>query len=214
MRSLIIGATGLVGTELVKLLVDDARFTTINVLTRRPLDINDPTGRVRNVVKDFDTLDGSEGVYDVDVVFSAMGSTIKTAGSAERYRLFDYEYPIRIARFARTHGAKHWIMVSSFGIKPNSRFLYIQVKHALEQDTQALGFDRLTILRPSFILGDRREHRAGERIGIWFAQTFAAIIPRAYRAVHARAIAATMIRAATDGSERPFESISNEFIHQ
>jgi uncharacterized protein YbjT (DUF2867 family) len=212
MRSLIIGATGLVGTELTKLLVDDKRFTTINVLTRRPLEITDPTGRVRNVVKDFDALDGSEDVYDVDVVFSAMGSTIKTAGSPERYRLFDYEYPMRVARFAREHGAKHWIMVSSIGIKPNSRFLYIQVKHDLERDMQALGFERLTILRPSFIVGDRREERIGERIGIWFAQTFAFLIPRAYRAVHGRAIAATMIRSATDGTTRPIESIPNELI--
>jgi hypothetical protein len=77
---------------------------------------------------------------------------------------------------------------------------------------QALGFERLTILRPSFIVGDRREERIGERIGIWFAQTFAFLIPRAYRAVHGRAIAATMIRSATDGTTRPIESIPNELI--
>ncbi|MFM8771944.1 MAG: NAD(P)H-binding protein [Candidatus Kapaibacterium sp.] len=212
MRTLIIGATGLVGSELVRLLANDSRFTSVTVLSRRPIAGFDGHPTIRNVVKDFDALTGDEGIYDVDVVFCAMGTTIKTAGSKEVYRRIDHTYPMKVATFARAKGARHWVIVSSGGISENSRFFYIQVKADLERDLRALNFPQLTILRPSLILGDRREFRLGERIGMVLMTRLNFAIPKAYKAVEARAIASTMIRVATDGSTEPYRSIENEVI--
>lgn len=212
MRSLIIGATGLVGSELVRLLANDSRFTSVTVLSRRPIDGVEGHHTVRNVVKDFDSLTGEEDIYDVDVVFCAMGTTIKTAGSKEVYRRIDHAYPLKVATYARRQGARHWVMVSSIGISEGSRYFYIQVKADLERDLRSLGFPQLTILRPSLILGDRREFRLGEKISMVLMMWFNFIIPKAYKAVQARAIAATMVRAATDGSSLQYRSIENDAI--
>lgn len=214
MRTLIIGATGLVGSELVGLLANDPRFTSLTVLSRRPIAGFDGHPTIRNVVKDFDALTGDEDIYDVDVVFCAMGTTIKTAGSKEVYRRIDHTYPMKVATFARAKGARHWVIVSSGGISENSRFFYIQVKADLERDLRALNFPQLTILRPSLILGDRREFRLGERIGMVLMQLFNFAIPMAYKAVQARAIATTMIRVATDGSAETYRSIENDIISE
>ncbi|MEN9281487.1 MAG: hypothetical protein RL594_422 [Bacteroidota bacterium] len=212
MRTLIIGATGLVGSELVHLLANDSRFSSVVVLSRRPIVGYDGHPTIRNVVKDFDALTGDEDIYDVDVVFCAMGTTIKTAGSKEVYRRIDHTYPMKVATFARQQGARHWVIVSSGGISENSRFFYIQVKADVERDLRALNFPLLTILRPSLILGNRREFRLGERIGMVLMKIFNGVIPKAYKAIEASAIAATMIRCAFNQRPNGVEEVFNQNI--
>jgi uncharacterized protein YbjT (DUF2867 family) len=192
--ALVVGATGLVGRECVRRLAGDARFERVMALARRALpdDVNGPS--VRTILADFDRLDLHPDAFRVTHVFCALGTTIKAAGSRERFREVDFGYPVRIGELARAAGADHFLLVSSMGADPRSRVFYTRVKGEVERAIIGLGFPSVTIVRPSLLLGDRKEFRLGEVIAQRLAWTF----PPKYRAVHVREVARVMVRAAVE----------------
>lgn len=192
-RALVIGGTGLVGSNLLELLDADENFDKIYALSRRPCATH---SRIINVVTDLDAVTGQEEFFDVDVVFCAIGSTIKKAGSQAEFRRIDYELPMHIARLAKARGARKFVLVSSIGVTPDSKYFYLQVKYALERDLAALGFEQLSILQPSLIMGDRKEFRFGELISRVLMKYLNPLTPARYRGVHARNIASSMIKEA------------------
>ena len=192
-RALVIGGTGLVGSHLLEQLDADKNFDKIYALSRRPCVSH---SRIINVVTELDAVTGQEEYFNVDVVFCAIGSTIKKAGSQAEFRRIDYELPMHIARLAKAHGAKKFVLVSSIGATSTSKYFYLQVKYALERDIAALGFEQLSILQPSLIMGDRKEFRFGELISRVAMKYLNPITPAKYRGVHARSIAASMINEA------------------
>lgn len=192
-RALVIGGTGLVGSHLLDLVNADTSFSTIYALSRRPCPAH---GRIVNIVTELDVPAGNEDYFDVDVVFCALGSTIKKAGSQKEFRRIDYELPMHIAQLAKARGAKKFVLVSSIGAGPDSKYFYLQVKYTLERDLAALGFEQLSILQPSLIMGDRKEFRFGELISRVLMKYLNPLTPRSYRGVHARSIAARMITEA------------------
>ena len=192
-RALVIGGTGLVGSHLLEQLDADKHFETIYALSRRPCATH---SRIVNIVTDLDTVTGQEDFFNVDVVFCAIGSTIKKAGSQAEFRRIDYELPMHIARLAKARGARKFILVSSIGATATSKYFYLQVKYALEHDLAALGFEQLSILQPSLIMGDRKEFRFGELISRVVMKYLNPLTPTRYRGVHARRIAASMIKEA------------------
>jgi uncharacterized protein YbjT (DUF2867 family) len=192
-RALVIGGTGLVGSHLVEQLDADKHFDAIYALSRRPCATH---SRIINIVTDLDAVTGQEEFFDVDVVFCAIGSTIKKAGSQAEFRRIDYELPMHIARLAKARGARKFVLVSSIGVTPDSKYFYLQVKYALERDLAALGFEQLSILQPSLIMGDRKEFRFGELISRVLMKYLNSLTPARYRGVHARSIAASMIKEA------------------
>ena len=192
-RALVIGGTGLVGSHLLEQLNADQRFGKIYALSRRP---TKPHSRIVNIVTELDAVTGQEEFFDVDVVFCAIGSTIKKAGSQAEFRRIDYELPMHIARLAKQHGAKKFILVSSIGVTDQPKVFYLKVKHELERDLHALGFDQLSILRPSLIMGNRKEFRLGELISRVAMKYLNPLTAAKYRGVHARSIAVSMINEA------------------
>ena len=193
LNALVIGGTGLVGSHLLEQLGADERFSTIYALSRRPCAAY---GRIVNIVTELDAVKGNEDFLNVDVVFCTLGSTIKKAGSQAEFRRVDYELPMHIARLAKARGVKKFILVSSIGVTSTSKYFYLQVKYALERDLAALGFEQLSILQPSLIMGDRKEFRFGELISRVLMKFLNPITPKSYRGVHARSIAASMIKEA------------------
>jgi uncharacterized protein YbjT (DUF2867 family) len=192
-RVLLLGATGLVGGECLRQLLLEPDVERVIVLARRPVPCGDP--RVDARVVDFDALDKIDPeVFVVDQVFCALGTTIKAAGSQEAFRRVDFDYPVRVGRLARDHGARHYLLVSALGAEVRSRIFYNRVKGDVEQAVRALGYPSLTVLRPSLLLGDRPEFRLGERI----AKVVSPLIPGRYRGVQARDVARAMIIAARD----------------
>jgi uncharacterized protein YbjT (DUF2867 family) len=162
-RAVVVGATGLVGAELVRLLLADPRFAAVTVLVRRagaaPRD-----AKLSEHVVDFDAPDAWAPLVRGDVLFSALGTTIRAAGSqAAQYRV-DHGYQHAAARAARGNGVPAYVLVSSAGASPRSRIFYSRMKGELERDVEALGFERTRILRPGMLDGDRREHRTGEQL--------------------------------------------------
>lgn len=201
---LLAGATGLVGGECLRLLLADEAFDRVVVLSRRPLPEIKQTSKLHVHVVDFDNLHTSSGLFHVDAVLCALGTTIKQAGSREQFRRVDYGYPLEMARLGVEQGARHFLLVSALGANARSRLFYNRVKGELEEAVTALPYPSLTITRPSLLLGNREDSRRGEEA----AKRFGFLLPGKLKPVRAGAVAAALVQAAKEEQpgRRIFES--------
>jgi uncharacterized protein YbjT (DUF2867 family) len=165
--ALVIGATGLVGEETLKQLLNSAQYSKVIGLTRRPLDIKH--AKLENPVVDFDKP-GQYSSIKADDVYCAMGTTIGKAGSQAAFRRVDFEIPLLVAKLALDNGAAKFILVSSMGADAKSMVFYSRTKGELEQALAQLKYKAVLIFRPSILLGNRKEYRAGEAIGRFAAE--------------------------------------------
>lgn len=191
---LLLGATGLVGRECLRLLNADPTVERIVVLVRRPLGIDMSSPKVRQEIVNFDALDARPELFNVDQIFSALGTTIKQSGSESAFRHVDFDYPLAAGRLGVDHGARHFLLVSAVGASSNSRVFYNRVKGELEDVLRTMAYRSVTVVRPSLLLGDRKPPRFGEEIGKrigWFA-------PGKYRPIAARTVAAALVQSARD----------------
>ncbi len=193
---LLIGATGLVGRDVLAGLVGDPGVDRVVVLSRRPLPPGLPASKVEARVADLEEgLDAvPDAAFRVDQVASALGTTIRQAGTEERFRRVDHDVPLEVFRRARAGGARHALLVSSLGADPRSRVLYSRVKGELEEAVLGLGFPSVTVLRPSLLLGDRGELRLGEEIG----KRLGFLVPGRWKPVRASDVAAALVAAASE----------------
>lgn len=159
--ALVAGATGMVGAELCRQLLDDRRFSPVVVLARRQPAVAEPPLQVEIV--DFDRIGEWDPSVPIDTVFCALGTTIKKAGSEAAFRAVDHDLVLEMARLAQRGNARHFIFVSSLGADPQSKVFYLRVKGEAEEAVKALGLPHAVALRPSFLEGEREEPRAGEK---------------------------------------------------
>jgi len=138
MKVMLVGATGLVGGQVLQQLLDDARCDAVVAPSRRPLAVADPV--LLNPVVDFAALPVDADWWAVDAVVCALGSTIKQAGSREMFARIDHDYPLQVATLAQAHGAQAFVLNSAMGANAQSRIFYNQVKGRLEQDLRGLGY--------------------------------------------------------------------------
>jgi uncharacterized protein YbjT (DUF2867 family) len=195
-KSIIAGATGLVGTKLVKAL--EAKGDPLIVLARRP--IPDLSANTKWMKTDFDDLVAGENLPPCDHVYICLGTTMKKAGSKDAFWKVDFEYCMAVAKKAREAGATTLSLVSSVGANAESNNFYLHTKGALENGITALDFPTVNIYRPSLLLGNRTEKRPLEALGI---HLFKAIGPlfigslRKYRGIDVEMLAATMVENTT-----------------
>ena len=190
--ALVIGATGLVGTQLVQLLINDVRFSAIKVFVRRTTGISHP--KFEEHIIDFERQDQWEHLVKGDVLFSALGTTIGKAGSKKAQYLIDYHYQYNFAKAASYNGVPVYVLVSSAMANPNSGIFYTRMKGELERDIRKLQFGNIHMLRPGMLAGDRKEERWGEKVGIAvirFLNQFG--IARKHKPVDAIVVAQAMI---------------------
>jgi uncharacterized protein YbjT (DUF2867 family) len=188
MRSvLLLGATGLVGRELLSLLLEDDDVSRVVVIARRASGARHT--KLEERVVDLDKMQEHSDAFKVDQIFCALGTTIKVAGSQERFRVVDHDYPLSAARLGKEQGAKHYLLVSAMGANAKSRIFYNRVKGEVENDITALNYEATTIVRPSLLLGEREEVRTGERI----AEKLAWLMPPKYKPNRASDVAAAMV---------------------
>lgn len=160
MRIAMIGATGLIGRHLAARLASNHDLLLIG---RRPAGVKGAEDRV-GPVEQWPALMAGE---KIDVAISTLGTTIKQAGSREAFRAVDVDAVLGFARAAHAAGARHMLLVSSVGALPGARNFYMAMKGETERELGRVGFDRLDIIRPGLLRGDRGgEPRLGERIGI------------------------------------------------
>lgn len=195
--AMVAGASGLVGGHLVRALAADPRWTRIVAVARRRLD--EAPLRVSTEIVDFARLDGrtppdATGGETV-VAFCALGTTIKAAGSEPAFRAVDLDAALAFARYARRAAARSFVLVSSVGANPGGRNFYLRVKGELEQAVATLGFESVTVLRPSLLLGARADARGGEAVAQRVLPLAAPLLLgplRRYRAIDAKVVAAAM----------------------
>jgi uncharacterized protein YbjT (DUF2867 family) len=193
---MVLGATGLVGREIVRLLCADPGVDRIVVITRRPFVAPDDP-KLQMKVLDFDALESAADAFAVNQIFCALGTTMKQAGSESAFRRVDLEYPLAAARLGVDHGASHFLLVSAVGASATSRVFYNRVKGELEDALRTLPYNSITIARPSLLIGDREEHRLGEELG----KRLGWLTPGRYRPVAASAVALALVLAARE--DRP-----------
>lgn len=170
--ALVLGSTGLVGNELVKLLAQDARFDRVIALARRPHPLQG--GKVTTQLLDFDQLDGWQ--LAGDVLFSALGTTAKRAGSNEAQYKVDYTAQYTAAQAAAKGGVTTYALISSMGASETASGFYLRTKGELDRDVQKLPFQKIRILRPGMFDGEREgDSRPGEKIGGAFLKIVGAI---------------------------------------
>ena len=189
-RVLITGASVLVGSHLLRMLVDEPRVTSIIAPTRRPLRV--PMHKVENPCDPqlSDVL--TQLNAPLDIVFCCLGTTRREAGSKEAFILADYTLVVDTSLAGLRLGAKHMLVVSALGANPNSPFFYNRVKGEMETALKAQGWPRLTIARPSLLIGDREKRRAGES----FMAPLFRLLPGKWKAIEAHTVAQAMVNAA------------------
>jgi uncharacterized protein YbjT (DUF2867 family) len=192
--AVIVGASGLVGQECLRLLLN--RYPSVTSLVRKP------TGRqhLRLIERriEFDRIDTIEIPHGAHV-YSALGSTIKKAGSEAAFRRVDFDYPKMLAARAAAAGAAKFMLVSSVGADKGSGNFYLRVKGELEEAVSKMPLDAALFFRPSFLMGDREEKRTGEAAGIVVARALSFMLfgpLRKYRAIPAGTVAEAMVSAA------------------
>lgn len=193
--ALVIGATGLVGSELLNVLLADNRFDKVRVFVRRSTG-NSHTKLEEHIVN-FDAIDTWKQSLTGDVLFSAMGTTLKQAGSKDAQYKIDYTYQYNVAKAASENGVPQYVLISSAGASPQSRIFYSRMKGELEEAVKKLTFSNIHILQPGMLQGHRQEPRAGERIGIAVLSVLRSIPGlKKYRPIEGRTVARAMIHAA------------------
>lgn len=197
--AIVAGASGLVGSELVRLLLIDAAFTAVRSLVRRPSGTS--SAKLEEIVVDFHDEAALAAAAKGDVVFSSLGTTRKKAGSKEAQYEVDYGHQFRVAKAARENGARCYALVSAVDANPSASAFYNRMKGELERDVIALGFERTRIARPSILLGERNEHRTLESIGATLTKGIA-VLPglRKYKPIEARTVASALIASARDAT--------------
>lgn len=198
--AIIIGATGLVGRSLVEQLAESSHIEKIITLTRRPVEYE--SEKVRNHVVDFEHLENHASLFKTDILFSCLGTTKKQAGSIAAQRIVDLNYQVKAAQLAESNGVEHYLVISSSGADENSTNPYLKMKGELEQKVNSLPIKRISIFRPSLLLGPRAEFRLAEKLGS-FILPILGIIPglRRYRPITGEQVAAKMVQVSQQAGQ-------------
>lgn len=211
--ALLAGATGLVGRELARQIVEAPHYSRLHVLVRRDVPELQGLAKVQALQVDFDALPPLPAVDDV---YIALGTTIKVAGSQEAFRRVDYDYVVAVARAARAAGAKRLGLVSALGADAKSRVFYNRVKAEAEQAVTELGYESVVIAQPSLLLGNRealgQPARTGEVVARRVLGPLSKLIPAGVRPVEASAVASALVEhllTTSPGVER----IASRWMH-
>ncbi len=200
--ALIAGATGMVGSRLVRLLLDSPRYDKVISIVRRESGVAHE--KLDERVQSLDDMRLGPG-ETIDDVYCCLGTTIKKAKSQEAFKKVDHGYPLQLAELGKTHGAKQFLLISSMGADVDSRFFYSRVKGMTEGDITALGYSTLHIFRPSLLLGERAEFRFGEKMGEAASRLFQPFMRgklRKYRSIEGAQVARGMLSAASGHWDR------------
>lgn len=202
--AVVAGATGLVGSHVLQLLIADPAWTRVVTLGRRATPVQD--SKLEQRIVNLGALDAIADLPLPHDIFCCLGTTIRQAGSQDAFRKVDYDYVVSLARAGVRLGAKQFLLVSAIGADPESRVFYSRVKGEAEAAVRQLPYRSIQIFRPSLLLGDRAEFRLGERIAALLTPLLNPLLIsrlRRYRPIAASAVAAAMVRVAKEAPRGP-----------
>lgn len=198
--AIVIGATGLVGTQLVKLLLEDNGFDKVLVFGRSSLQINHE--KLDEKLINFDAPDEWRDQVKGDVLFSALGTTMKKAGSPSAQYKVDYYYQYIFAEAAAANKVPVYVLVSAPGAHPESVMFYTRMKGTLERDVRKLEFESIHFIQPGLLHGDRDEERKGEKGAYYVLKAINTVgLFRGYRPIDGKTVGMAMINAAESGDK-------------
>lgn len=192
-KAVILGATGLVGSALLQQLLAHPEYTTVRALVRKPTGVSH--SKLEEHVIDFKNFQDYTPLFESDEVFCCLGTTMKQAGSKQAFYFVDHDLPVQAAKMAQLF-AKKFFLVSSIGANAWSLNYYLKVKGETERDILQTTLESIYIVRPSMLLGNRKEHRAGEEFGKSLMKVFKPMMIgglRKYRGIEADTVARAMI---------------------
>lgn len=197
---LLAGATGLVGGHVLQALLNDERTGTVHVLLRRAVLDLPASRRLQTLFVDFAAL---PTLPAADEAYIALGTTIRDAGSRDAFVAVDVDAVVNTARAAFAAGVRKLAVVSALGADARSSVFYNRVKARAESELAAIGFERLVIVRPSLLRGDRgrlgQPSRFGEGLSLLLLRPISSLLPKGARPIAARTVARAMVRALRDG---------------
>jgi len=200
--ALVVGATGLVGQHLVESLLHSKEYDQVKILSRRKLAFEHK--KITYILlENFDLLINVKDQLIAQDVFCCLGTTIKTAGSKEKFYQVDYEYPVKIAELALANQAKQYLLVSALGANAKSSIFYNKVKGEVEKAIKNSNYKTVHIFRPSILLGERSEKRLGEKVGIALMQAFSPLMLgglKKYKPIKAKDVATAMHNCALENT--------------
>lgn len=194
--AVVIGATGLVGSSLVQQLLNDDAFDRVRILVRRAVNLQHP--KLEICITDFSNYEQYQQQLGTgDCIFCCIGTTMaQVKGDKALYRTIDFDIPVNAARFGKAAGFQQYLLVSAIGANSKSRFFYPRLKGEVEDVIAGFEFNSFHVFRPSFLLGNRKEQRMGERIGIALFRILQPLIPSQYKGINVADVAKAMIRSA------------------
>ncbi len=194
--AVIIGASGLIGSHLVEQILQEDYFSSVRILVRKRLPIINP--KLQQEIVDFNNIyDYTQKFGEGDIIFCCIGTTQKKVkGDNVEYEKIDHDIPLNAAQIGIKCGYKKFLIVSSVGADPSASNFYLRLKGETERAVKQFKFDTITILRPSMLLGKRKERRPAEKIGQILMQSLALIFVGAlnkYHPIEAKDVAKAMI---------------------
>lgn len=199
--ALLAGSTGLIGRQLLQLLLESSRYSKVIALTRHDLPGHPRLVQVRT---EFGELREKAHEIKADDVFCCLGTTMEKAGSKKNFYKVDFEYPLQLAKITNASGAKQFLLVSALGANKKSGIYYNRVKGEIEEAILQVGFETVHIFRPSLLRGKREEKRAGERAAQLLYRIVGFLIPKKYKAIDSLKVANAMLSLAAQEQKGVF----------
>ena len=199
-KAIILGATGLTGSHLLELLLNDSDYDNVKVFTRKKLSVSHP--KLEEHVVDLLKLSDYATEFTADVVFCCIGTTKAKTPDKALYRAIDYGIPVEAAKLAKQNSINHYIVISALGAKADSKVLYSKLKGEMERDVLSQQIEQTHLLQPSLIVGNRKESRTGEDFSKLFMKVFGFLIPARYKMIEAKTIAQAMVQIARKPTEK------------
>jgi len=201
----VLGATGLIGGQLVSLLLDDPHFSKVRVVGRRSTGISHK--KLSEKLGDLFDERFLKKAITGDVVFCCIGTTQAKTPDLKIYRKIDFGIPVNSIAAAKKNGAEQFLVVSSMGANAKSRVFYNRTKGHMEEALLKSNLKKVNIFRPSMLLGDRSETRVMESIGKLLFRVAHNFLPKRYRGIESETVAMAMIEVAkTKPDQQIFQS--------
>ena len=206
--ALVFGSSGLIGGHLLSQLIENDDYNKIKIFVRSEPEINDP--KVEIIKTDFNNLENHKEDIKGDDCFFCIGTTKQNSPDKNEYRRVELDVPKEIAQIAKSNSVNSFVFVSSGYADPKSSGDYLKFKGEVEEELKRLNFSKLGIMRPSFLLGDRKEKRIGEKIGIFVFKMLSPLFVgpiKKMKPIHSEVVAKAMIAIAqSDTQQITFES--------
>ena len=206
--ALLFGSTGLVGGHVLNQLIQNDNYSKIKIFVRSSIELNDP--KIEIIQTDFNNLENHREDIKGDDCFFCIGTTKKNSPDKNEYKRVELEVPKQIAQIAKSNFVNSFVFVSSGYADPKSSGDYLKFKGEVEEELKKLNFPKLGVMRPSFLLGDRKEKRVGEKIGIFIFKLISPLLLgplKKMKPIHSEIVARLMIKVANEDLQKnTFES--------